>query len=134
VYPNEGIYRAEIGGGKSEKVMDLNTKLPRGTPGTAFADVGSNTDGENWSPDGKLNVVAAATTDGTNVYPGLFSSCKVNRLSKILTQGDTLDGVVVGPGAGVSNLVPQKDGTVQGAILVIGGRYAAIYTVTLPGC
>ena len=135
VFPNQGVYRAEVNGGKSVKIMDYNTKVPKGAPGTSFSSVGSLSNGANWSPDGTLNVVAASTTDGTNVYPGLFSSCKTNTLSKILTQGDTLDGVEdVGPGAGISNLVGQKDGSALGAILVAGFRYAAIYTVNLPGC
>jgi hypothetical protein len=134
VFPNQAIYRAAIGGGKSTKIMDYNTKLPPGTPGTSFDEVGSSSNGQNWSPAGNLNVFAAATTDGSNVYPGLFSSCKTNKLSKILTQGDMLDGVEVGPGAGISNLVAQNNGSYQGAILVSGFRYAAIYTVNVPGC
>jgi len=134
-FPNQGIYRAEIGGDANTKIMDYNTKVPAGAPGTSFYATGSADSGENWSPAGTLNVIAASTTDGTSIYPGLFSSCKTNKLTKILTQGDTLDGVEdVGPGAGISNLVAQKNGSSLGAILVAGFRYAAIYTVEVPGC
>ena len=85
-------------------------KVPAGAPGTSFNAIGSGDNGGNWSPAGTLNVVAASTTDGSNVYAGLFSSCKTNKLTKVLTQGDTLDGVAdVGPGAGISNLVAQEE-------------------------
>ncbi len=134
-FPNQGIYRAEVDGDAHTKIMDLNTKVPAGAPGTSFNAIGSGDNGENWSPAGTLNVVAAQTTDGMNAYPGLFSSCKTNKLTKVLTQGDTLDGVAdIGPGAGISNLVAQGNGSSLGAILVTGFRYAAIYTVDVPGC
>jgi hypothetical protein len=134
-FPNEGIYRAEVGGNKPVKIMDFNTKLPKGTPGTSFNAVGSSSNGQNWSPAGALDVFAAQTTDGTSNYAGLFSSCNAGRLRKILTQGDTLGGVTdVFPGAGVSNLIAQKDGSYMAAILVGGFRYAAIYTIDVPGC
>lgn len=135
VFPNQGIYRVESDSGKPTKIMDYNTKVPANTPGTSFNAIGSTSNGQNWSPAGSLNVMAASTTDGSANYAGLFSSCKANKLTKILTQGDTLDGVSdVFPGAGISNLIAQDDGSYLGAILVGGFRYAAIYTVNVPGC
>lgn len=131
--PDEGLFRVAASGGNTTKIMNLNTKIPKGTPGTSFSGIGSTSNGENWFPAGSLDVFAAQTTDGTNNYAGLFSVCEGGKLAKVLTQGDVLDGVDVQPGAGISNLVAVAGGY-QGAIVVTGDRYAAIYTLTIPGC
>ncbi len=131
-FPDQGLFGVSATGGKSKMIMDFGSKLPKGTPGTSFNQIGSSSNNENWIPAGDLSVFAAGTTDGTASYPGLFKACGA-KLSKVLTQGDTLDGVEVGPGAGISNLATVDSGYL-GAILVTGFRYAAIYTVTIPGC
>jgi hypothetical protein len=136
---NQGLFNVPVGGGKAVKVVDLNVKLPKGTPGTKYSDFGSaNSAGDAWTPVGsKLTVYAAETTDGTNSYAGLFSRCNVT-FSKLLAQNDKLGGMEVFPASGVNYLEPvMARGKVTGykaALLVGAFRYAAIYTMTIPAC
>jgi hypothetical protein len=135
---NQGLFNVPAGGGTSVKVVDLNTKLPKGTPGTKFSSVGSASADDGWTPVGsKLGIFAAETTDGTNSYQGLFSRCNAT-LTKLLAQNDNLDGVDVTSVSGINFLAPvSSGGTVtayKGALLVGGFRYAAIYAVAIPAC
>jgi hypothetical protein len=135
---NQGLFNVPATGGKSVKIVDLATKLPRGTPGKTFSSVGSQSANDGWTPVGsKLNVFAAETTDGTNSFQGLFSRCNTT-LTKLLAQNDKLGGVDVVSVSGVNYLAPISSGgkisSYKGALLVGGFRYAAIYTVTIPAC
>ncbi len=134
--PNKGLFHVSASGGTITDLVDMNSKLPPGTPGTSFSNVGGPDANDGWAADGGIDIFGAQTTDGTNTYGGLFTSCK-RKLGKLLTQGDLLDGHIVTPQSGISNLTATKTAGATshaGAILVSDGRYVAVYEATVPGC
>jgi hypothetical protein len=135
---NQGLFNVLETGGKSVKVVDLATKLPKGTPGKTFSSIGSQSANDGWTPVGtKLNVFAAETTDGSNSFQGLFSRCNTT-LTKLIAQNDKLGGMQLTSVSGVNYLAPilsaGKVTSYKGAVVIGSFRYAAIYTVTIPAC
>lgn len=131
-----GLFSIATTGGKPTMLMDLATKVPAGTPGTSFSQIGTPYGYLGWSLYGAVTMFAASTTDGTTTYPGLFATCN-GKLEKLLVAGQTVNGEAVTSVGGISSLAASTSvgvTTTYGATLVGGANgYGAIYLVKQSG-
>lgn len=133
---NVGLFRV-LSDGTRTRVFSLASKPPSGLPGKTFGSLGNTADAFVVDAQPKSqSILYARTSDGPTSFANLVASCN-GILSKVLSEGDVLDGRAVVPVDGLARV--QALGTAAArvdrtATTVGSGRYAAVYLIDLPAC